>query len=253
MRKLLCASCGPTSKHIITCCSTRNLRLWRAHSQRCLLQRPVNQLLVSPSHLMLPKKHTQSQVCQSSYFIEVGVPPEEQCMHACMHVPTNIDSASTLSEWGIDVWSFDFACVEVICWSSSFWMIPNLLGCSWLSLVWQLMENKKKKKKRERKKKRGRFSFGFLEGEATCVLETPVSKQGLVSALRMIFSVMRYFMSLWKLRGWHHLWMSEHLLSWKMDEFIRWPTPYLLLVATCDEILSWMIEIWREKSFGEWQ
>ena len=29
-----------------------------------------------------------------------------------------------------------------------------------------------------------------------------------------------------------------------MDEFIHWPKPYLLLAATCDEILSWMIEIW---------
>ena len=31
-----------------------------------------------------------------------------------------------------------------------------------------------------------------------------------------------------------------------MDEFIRWPKPYLLLSATCDEILSWMIEIWMK-------
>jgi hypothetical protein len=29
-----------------------------------------------------------------------------------------------------------------------------------------------------------------------------------------------------------------------MDEFINWPEPYLLLPATCDEILLWMIEIW---------
>ena len=28
-----------------------------------------------------------------------------------------------------------------------------------------------------------------------------------------------------------------------MDEFIHWPKPYLLLSATSDEILSWMIEI----------
>ena len=28
-----------------------------------------------------------------------------------------------------------------------------------------------------------------------------------------------------------------------MDEFIRWPKPYLLFSPTCDEILSWMIEI----------
>ena len=33
-----------------------------------------------------------------------------------------------------------------------------------------------------------------------------------------------------------------------MDEFILWPKPYLLLSPTCVEILSWMIEIWMEKS-----
>ena len=27
-------------------------------------------------------------------------------------------------------------------------------------------------------------------------------------------------------------------------EFIHWPKPYLSLSATCDEILSWMIEMW---------
>ena len=32
-----------------------------------------------------------------------------------------------------------------------------------------------------------------------------------------------------------------------MDEFIHWPNSYLLLLATCDEILSWMIETWMEK------
>ena len=31
-----------------------------------------------------------------------------------------------------------------------------------------------------------------------------------------------------------------------MDEFIHWLEPYLLLSATCDEILSWMIEIWMK-------
>ena len=29
-----------------------------------------------------------------------------------------------------------------------------------------------------------------------------------------------------------------------MDEFIHGPKPYLLLATTCDEILSWTIEIW---------
>ena len=31
-----------------------------------------------------------------------------------------------------------------------------------------------------------------------------------------------------------------------MDEFIHWPKPYVLLSATCDEMLSWMIEIWMK-------
>ena len=31
-----------------------------------------------------------------------------------------------------------------------------------------------------------------------------------------------------------------------MDEFIHWPNPYLLLSATCDEILSWLFEIWMK-------
>jgi len=39
---------------------------------------------------------------------------------------------------------------------------------------------------------------------------------------------------------------SEQILLWVMDEFIRWPTPYLILLATCDEKLSWMIEIWMK-------
>ena len=31
-----------------------------------------------------------------------------------------------------------------------------------------------------------------------------------------------------------------------MDELIHWPTPYLLLSVTCDEILPWMSEIWMK-------
>ena len=31
-----------------------------------------------------------------------------------------------------------------------------------------------------------------------------------------------------------------------MDEFIRWPKPYLLFSTTCDEILSWVIEMWMK-------
>ena len=41
------------------------------------------------------------------------------------------------------------------------------------------------------------------------------------------------------------LMISLQILSWVMDEFIHWPEPYLLLSATCDEMLSWMIEIWK--------
>ena len=31
-----------------------------------------------------------------------------------------------------------------------------------------------------------------------------------------------------------------------MDEFIHWQKPNLLLRATCDELLSWMIENWMK-------
>ena len=31
-----------------------------------------------------------------------------------------------------------------------------------------------------------------------------------------------------------------------MDEFIRWRKAFLLLSATRDEMLSWMIEIWMK-------
>ena len=46
-----------------------------------------------------------------------------------------------------------------------------------------------------------------------------------------------------------NLWMTLlmnilRVLSWMMDEFIHWSKPYLLLSTTCDEILSWMFEIW---------
>ena len=34
------------------------------------------------------------------------------------------------------------------------------------------------------------------------------------------------------------------ILSWMMDEFNHWPKPHLLLLATCDEISSRMIDIW---------
>jgi hypothetical protein len=35
-------------------------------------------------------------------------------------------------------------------------------------------------------------------------------------------------------------------VTWMMDEFINWPKPCFLLSATCDEILSWMIEFWMK-------
>ena len=34
-----------------------------------------------------------------------------------------------------------------------------------------------------------------------------------------------------------------------MEEFIRWSKTPLSLVITCDEILSWLIEIWMENRF----
>jgi hypothetical protein len=36
------------------------------------------------------------------------------------------------------------------------------------------------------------------------------------------------------------------MLSWMIDEFIHWPKPYLLLLVTCDETLSWKIETWMK-------
>jgi hypothetical protein len=36
-----------------------------------------------------------------------------------------------------------------------------------------------------------------------------------------------------------------------MDELIHRPKSYFLLSAISDEIVSWMIEIWMEKLFGE--
>ena len=33
-----------------------------------------------------------------------------------------------------------------------------------------------------------------------------------------------------------------------MEEFIQWLKCYLLLSATCDEILSWMIDFWMKIS-----
>jgi hypothetical protein len=36
-----------------------------------------------------------------------------------------------------------------------------------------------------------------------------------------------------------------------MDEFILWPKTYRLLLAMCDEMLSWMIENLDEKSLGK--
>jgi hypothetical protein len=53
----------------------------------------------------------------------------------------------------------------------------------------------------------------------------------------MIFSVMM-------VTFWMTPFISEQTLSWMMDEFIHWQKPYLLLSATCDEILSWVIKIW---------
>ena len=45
--------------------------------------------------------------------------------------------------------------------------------------------------------------------------------------------------------------ISEPTLSWMMDEFIHWHKLYLVLSATRDEILSWVIEVWIGKSLGK--
>jgi hypothetical protein len=37
--------------------------------------------------------------------------------------------------------------------------------------------------------------------------------------------------------------------SWMMDDFIHHPNPCLLLLATCDAMLSWVVEIWMKKHF----
>jgi hypothetical protein len=38
----------------------------------------------------------------------------------------------------------------------------------------------------------------------------------------------------------------DEIVSWTMDEFIHWSKPYLLLSATCDEILSWILDVWMK-------
>ena len=57
-----------------------------------------------------------------------------------------------------------------------------------------------------------------------------------------MFSVIWCFISLWYLFGRHFLGISVQMLSWMMDEFIRWLKPYLLLSTPCDETLSWMMD-----------
>ena len=87
----------------------------------------------------------------------------------------------------------------------------------------------------------------FLWWATIVIIEYEVMVEKLVcTTLCMIFSVIWYFMLLWWLFGCHFLWTNERLLSWMMDEFICWPKPYVLLSATCDEILSWLIEIWMK-------
>ena len=36
--------------------------------------------------------------------------------------------------------------------------------------------------------------------------------------------------------------LTNKIMSWMMDEFIRWAKPCLLMSTTCDEVLSWMNE-----------
>ena len=35
-------------------------------------------------------------------------------------------------------------------------------------------------------------------------------------------------------------------MSFMMDVFVHWPKSYFLFSATCDEVLSWMVEIWMK-------
>ena len=53
-----------------------------------------------------------------------------------------------------------------------------------------------------------------------------------------IFSVTWNFISLWSLFGWHSLRTCAQILSRMMDDGWVHPKPYLLLSATCDEMLS---------------
>ena len=44
--------------------------------------------------------------------------------------------------------------------------------------------------------------------------------------------------------------MSLQILSWMMDAFIPLAITLPFIVTNCDEILSWMIEIWKVAIFG---
>ena len=47
----------------------------------------------------------------------------------------------------------------------------------------------------------------------------------------ILVSVLWRFMAPWWLSRWHCLWASERMLSWVVDEIIRWPKSYLLFVS----------------------
>ena len=61
-------------------------------------------------------------------------------------------------------------------------------------------------------------------------------------------SVIWYLMSLWYLSWWHFLWISEQIFV--MDDGWVHPMAKTLpsLSSTCNEILSWMMEIWVTNS-----
>jgi hypothetical protein len=85
-------------------------------------------------------------------------------------------------------------------------------------------------------------SFLIHKGHRSSVLH-------IVDTLNMLFSVIYGILCHYGNFLDDFLWIIEQKLSCVMDEFIHRPKPYLLLSATCDEILSWMIEAGWESTW----
>ena len=136
---------------------------------------------------------------------------------------------ATLENW------FTYQCPSS--WPVGITLEKKLAGTWKIIGYWSVQINDNKFATGQILKKTGRN----CEGVDYSWLSSKVSR-----TLNMTLRVAWYLMSLWKLFGWHIGWISERILSWVMDEFVYWPKPYLLLSAVCDEILSWMIEIWMK-------